>query len=78
MRNLMRNKAISFINIVGLAISMACAFLLLLWIQDEKSYDAYHKDVNRIYRIAYESKTPNSKHKSATTTGALAVALRND
>ncbi|MBN1480739.1 ABC transporter permease [candidate division KSB1 bacterium] len=77
-RNLLRNKTISFINIAGLAISMACAFLLLLWIQDEKSYDTYHNDVDRIYRIAHESQTPNSKHKNATTTGALAVALRND
>jgi len=77
-RNLLKNKTISFINIAGLAISMTCAFMILLWIQDEKSYDNYHKDVDRIFRIVYESKMPNSVRKYATTTGALAVALRNN
>jgi putative ABC transport system permease protein len=77
-RNILKNKTISFINIAGLAISMTCAFLILLWIQDEKSYDNYHKDVDRIFRIVYESKMPNSDRKYATTTGALAVALRNN
>jgi putative ABC transport system permease protein len=77
-RNILRNKTISFINIAGLAISMACAFLILLWIQDEKSYDSYNKDVDRIYRIACESKSSNATHKYASTTGALAVALQND
>jgi putative ABC transport system permease protein len=77
-RNILNNKTISFINISGLAISMACAFLILLWIQDEKSYDSYHKDVDRIYRIAYEKKSSKAIHKYASTTGALAIALRND
>ena len=38
-RNLIRKKAFSFINIFGLAIGMACTILILLWVQDELSYD---------------------------------------
>jgi putative ABC transport system permease protein len=55
-RNLSRNKAFSFINIFGLAIGLATCLLILFYIFDEASYDMHHKDVNRIYRIASESR----------------------
>ncbi|MGZ3950520.1 MAG: ABC transporter permease, partial [Flavisolibacter sp.] len=48
-RNLFRNKAFSLINISGLAIGMASAMLILLWIQNEVSYDQFHEKKNRIY-----------------------------
>src|SRR3712207_9486915 len=38
-RNLLRQKAFSFINVFGLAVGMACSILILLWVQDELSYD---------------------------------------
>ena len=41
-RNLLRNKGFSTINITGLAIGMASAILILLWIQNEVSYDRFH------------------------------------
>ena len=50
-RNLLRNKGISAINITGLAIGMASAILILLWIQNEVSYDKFHKNKNRIYEV---------------------------
>src|SRR5690242_20531994 len=50
-RNLLRNKGISTINITGLAIGMASAMLILLWIQDELSYDQFHKNKDRIYEV---------------------------
>ena len=77
-RSLRKSKSISLINLLGLTISLASAFLILLWIQNEKSYDSYHNDVDRIYRIAFENTSPQASHKHANTTGALAVALRND
>ena len=59
-RNLLRNKGISAINITGLAIGMASAILILLWIQDEVSYDKFHRHKDRIYevwnRVPYEGK----------------------
>ena len=50
-RNLSRNPLYSFINISGLAIGMASAILILLWVQDELSYDRFHQNADRIYRL---------------------------
>ncbi|MBV9962583.1 MAG: ABC transporter permease, partial [Parafilimonas sp.] len=50
-RNLLRNKAFSFINIAGLAVGMASAMLILLWIQNEMSHDRFHKNADRIYTL---------------------------
>ena len=59
-RNLLRNKGFSAINITGLAIGMAAAILILLWIQDELGYDGFHKNKDRIYevwnRVPFEGK----------------------
>ena len=48
-RNLWKNKAFSFLNISGLAIGMASAVLILLWIQNEVSFDKFHKNKEHIY-----------------------------
>lgn len=51
LRNIMRSKAYSLINIFGLSLGVACCLLLALYIQDEMSYDKHHDRVNDIYRI---------------------------
>jgi len=50
-RNLMRGKTYSAINITGLAIGMAAAILIFLWIYNERSYDEFHKNKDRIYEV---------------------------
>lgn len=50
-RNLLRNKLFSFINIIGLAISMSVGLLLIAFVLDLRSYDRFHKNGERIYRI---------------------------
>lgn len=50
-RNLMRNKLFSFINIIGLAISMSVGLMLIAFTLDMYSYDRFHKNGDRIYRI---------------------------
>ncbi|MFT3676099.1 MAG: ABC transporter permease [Chitinophagaceae bacterium] len=50
-RNLFRDKSSSFINISGLAVGMAVAMLIGLWIYDELSFDRYHADHDRIGRV---------------------------
>ncbi len=50
-RNLWKNKAFSFINIAGLAVGMASAILILLWIQNEMSHDHFHEKADRIYTL---------------------------
>lgn len=53
-RNIRKNPAYSFINIFGLALGMGVAILILLYVQDELSYDTYHKKSDRIVRVSRE------------------------
>jgi len=50
-RNLFRNKSQSLITIFGLAVGIACAVLILLWVVDELSYDRFHSNADEIYRV---------------------------
>jgi putative ABC transport system permease protein len=52
-RNIFRHKLYSFINIAGLAVGMSCTILILLWVNDEISYDRFHENGNNLYRIAF-------------------------
>ncbi len=51
LRNLQRYKVFSFINIVGLAVGLACCMLIALYVRHELSYDRYHTKADRIYRV---------------------------
>jgi ABC-type antimicrobial peptide transport system permease subunit len=50
-RNLVRQRVNSLINIAGLSIGMAAAILIFLWVKNEFSFDNYHKDADRIFRV---------------------------
>src|SRR5450432_3545670 len=50
-RNLVNNKFYSTINITGLAIGLAVGIMILLWVQDELSYDNFHQNAGSIYKI---------------------------
>ena len=50
-RNLMKYKAISFINLFGLTIGLICCLLILAYILHETSFDKYHKNAKNIYRL---------------------------
>jgi ABC-type antimicrobial peptide transport system permease subunit len=50
-RNIIKDKAYSIINISGLAIGLASSILILLWVQNELSYDKFHKNAGQIYRV---------------------------
>ena len=54
-RNIRRQKGYAFINIAGLAIGMAACLLILLWVRDEASFDAYHEKADRIYRVTIDA-----------------------
>jgi putative ABC transport system permease protein len=56
LRNLVRNKVYSFINIAGLAVGMTCFILIALFIQYEMSYDTQHEKAKQIYRVAQRQK----------------------
>jgi len=55
LRNVKKQKGYAFINISGLAIGMAACLMIFLWIHDELSYDTYHKNADRIYRLTIDA-----------------------
>ncbi|MDB5149576.1 MAG: Macrolide export ATP-binding/permease protein MacB [Mucilaginibacter sp.] len=60
-RNLIRNKFYSVINIAGLTMGLAIGILILLWVQDELSFDSFHKNASNIYRMELFGGTGASK-----------------
>ncbi len=51
LRNILKHKGYSFINIVGLALGLACSILILLWVRDELSFDRFHQNSDTLYRV---------------------------
>jgi putative ABC transport system permease protein len=50
-RNIFRHKGFSFINLIGLAVGIACCLLIFLFVQDELSFDRFHGNADRLYRL---------------------------
>ncbi|HVW13654.1 MAG TPA: ABC transporter permease [Mucilaginibacter sp.] len=50
-RNLSKNKAHTFINVAGLSVGLACSLLILLWVQNERSINAFHKNSDRLFEV---------------------------
>lgn len=75
-RNLVRYKSFSFINIAGLAIGISCTLFIALWVQDELNYDAFHADGDRMYRV--NSHLSESDIKAAVTCPPLAEAMKQE
>ncbi len=78
LRNFQRHKAYSFINIAGFAIGMACCLIILIYVRHELSYDSYHKDVERIYRIPIDIRTQTANRVFALVSPTVAPALKAD
>jgi ABC-type antimicrobial peptide transport system permease subunit len=75
----MRHKGYSSINIFGLAIGMACSILILLWVQDELSYDKFHQDYHRLYRVEQDVDLGGGKTVWIyTAAAAVGPALKNE
>jgi len=51
LRNIRKYKGYSFINIIGLAVGLACAILIFIWAYDELHYDTFHPNSDRIFRL---------------------------
>ena len=78
LRNLTRHKGYSLINIAGLAIGMACCILILLWVQDELSFDRFHENADSIYRVIQDIKFSDHSTTWAITQGPLGPSLKED
>jgi len=70
-RNIFKHKGYSTINILGLAIGIACTILILQWVQDELSYDRFHKNADHLYVATFSN-------GSKVTPTALAGFLKSE
>ncbi len=77
-RNLIWNKVFSVINISGLAIGMASAILIFLWIQNEISYDRFHTNGDRLYEVWSNDMINNTVRSLVNTPEIMAPVLKND
>jgi len=77
-RNIRRHKVYSLINIGGLAVGLACCFLIISYILYELSYDKYHTYSDRIYRIGMEAEISGSHLKAPRSGAPVAPALVAD
>lgn len=77
-RNLLRNKAFSIINISGLAIGMASAILILLWVQNEMSHDRFHEKNDRLYQVWSNDKINGTIRSLTYTPEIMAPSLKTD
>jgi ABC-type antimicrobial peptide transport system permease subunit len=78
-RNIVKQKTYSFINIAGLAVGLASFILIVLWVQDEFSFDRFHENTDNIYRVVNFEKYSNEEEMYFSQTPAgLAPILKSD
>ena len=78
LRNIIKHKGISFINIVGLAIGISCSVLILLFVTNELSYDKFHKKADRIYRLAVRASIGDTKiHQTYSSSQTFRMLLED-
>lgn len=76
-RNLVRNKAFSFINLFGLSLGITCSLLIFLWVQDERSVDTFNTDKN-IYSVYERVYSEGKVNASRETPALLATELKRN
>lgn len=77
-RNFLRHKIFSFINVFGLAIGITISILIALLVKHELSYDDFHKGADRLYRINIRQQMGDREVKVATTPPRLAASLKQE
>jgi len=77
-RSLKRNLSFSLINISGLSIGLTLVIILLTWLQFEFSFDKFHENANRIFRVVVEFDLEKSSDNFAGTDAPLGEALKRD
>src|SRR5687768_6847756 len=75
LRNILKHKFYSFLNIAGLAFGLTACFLIGLYIYDEVSYDRFHRDPQNIYCIALHGKLAGQEIHTASSCPPVAQAM---
>ena len=74
-RNLIKDRQFSILNLLGLSTGLACAILIFLWVNDERSVDKFHEKDNRLFRVMQNNVEPGGIQTSEGAPGPLANAL---
>ena len=78
LRNIKRHKTHSFINILGLSIGLACCILILLWVRHELSFDRFHDNADRIFRVVEMQEQSGEPFPVAVTPAAWGPGMLQD
>jgi len=77
-KNLLRYKGYSLINIAGFALGIACCLLILVYTLHELSFDRYHRDAERVYRVVIDIQKESSSRAFALISPTVAPVLKSD
>jgi putative ABC transport system permease protein len=77
-RNLKRHKIYAFINVFGLAVSLAACWLIVLYIKDEWSYDRFNENADRIVRVVQHESWEGGNMNIALTSAPFASAMKQN
>jgi putative ABC transport system permease protein len=75
LRNFIKHKGFSFINVFGLAVGIACCLMIVLYVLDEVSFDRYHEKADRIYRVGLRAFVNNNAFDGVVTCSPMAQTL---
>ena len=78
LRSLWKNKGYSFLNIFGLAIGIACAGLIFLWVEDELNWDQFNTKKESLYRIKENQKYDTYVATFGSTPAPLAPVMQQE
>ena len=76
LRNILRQKVYSFINITGLAVGMAVCIIILMWVNTELTYDRFHENLDDIYLVTNYTKFGDKNSFGTGNVPALGPALK--
>ncbi|MEO1033486.1 MAG: ABC transporter permease [Bacteroidota bacterium] len=77
-RNLLKNKGFTAINIIGLSLGIGCFIMITMYVVDELSYDRFHENASRIYRINSDIIFGGTELSMAVSSDPMGEALLND
>ena len=77
-RNLFKQRVYTLINVTGMGVGITCSIFIILFVNHELSYDKFHSNSDKIYRLGVRGKFSGNEFNQAVTAQPMAAALIND
>lgn len=77
-RNILKHKFFSAINVLGLSIGMACCLFIFIYVTDELSYDKFHQDADNIYRVGLLGRMGGQEFNTSNSSWPVASTMQNE